>query len=814
MDAERWKQVKHVLDGSLDKDSEELAAWLDETCAGDSELRGLVADLLSYDDRLDTFSAAAPLGRWLAEEESAVGRRIGPYRLSELLGRGGMGAVYRAERIEGFHQTVALKVMRTGIESPQALERFHREREILARLEHPHIARLLDGGTSGEGRPYFAMELVEGVPIDRYCDDQRLTTRQRLELLLTVCGALQFAHRNLVIHRDLKPGNILVNHDGAPKLLDFGIAKLMSPEVGATEISGQAMTPRYASPEQLLEEPISTASDVYSLGVVLYRLLTGRLPCGLDTCSRGRVVYAVCEEEPRPPSEAVQKDARTRHGDDEKSLTPQSVAADRGTIPRALQRRLRGDLDAIVLKALRKEPEHRYASMDQLASDLRRHLGRLPVRARRGTLAYRTGKYVRRHRWGLTTVAAVLALTLGFTAVLVRQLEHTEKQRDRAARVSSFLVDLFRAAEPDRTSAEPSVRSLVDTGRQRLDHDLADVPDVRADLLNTLGQVYERLGHYDSAVETLETSLRALRQLHARDHADVARALNDLSVLAYRHGDYPRAEIFSRECIAMRERLGLEEDLIKPRNNLAAILRLRGRLDEAEDLYRQGLEQRRARWGDRHPNVAVSLSSLAITLYLAGDLDGAEPLLREALEIRLEAYEPGSAKVAEVLGHLARLHHARGELDDADRLYSQALRIRRQRLGHDHPRVGTLEKDFAALLLERGEVDTADVVLSHALGVLYAHKPQGDPILAEAESVYGAYLAARGRRAEAEICLRSSFETLEAVRGPDVLPTRQARRRLEAWADTYSPTQRTRQMRETGSSGSSDSGSSANISPK
>ena len=780
MDPERWQKIKSILDRSLDQAPDELDAWLARECEGDMDLRRQVEELLGYDERLDELTSVAGLVHPLDDE--LVGRRVGPYRIQEVLGRGGMGAVYRAERVEGFDQTVALKLMRNGITSRQALERFHRERQILARLEHPHIAHLLDGATSEDGRPYFAMELVDGEPIDSYCDTRRLSPRERVELMLPLCEALQFAHRNLVIHRDLKPGNILVSHEGVPKLLDFGIAKLLGPSDSASQTLGRAMTPRYASPEQLRDLPISISTDIYSLGVVLHQLLTGRLPCGLDTCGDSHVHMAVCHEDPKTPSELVVEVVPDLEEEGFEARSAEQVAQARGSDPKSLRKQLRGDLDAIVLKALRKEPEARYVSMDQLADDLSRYLNGLPVRARRGTMAYTLGKYVRRHRWGLAAGSLILVLILGFTLALSRQLERAEHERDRARRVSDFMVTLFRAAEPDRMAQEPSVRSLVDAGRERLRHELTEVPEVRADLLTTLAQVYEQLGAFDSASETLDQSLEALRQIHPGDHPDVAHGICVSAVLAYRWGDYVRSERQIRECIAMRRRLGLNEDLIKPRNNLAAVLRIRGQLDEAKRLYREGLKQRRERWGMGHPNVAGSLCNLAITHYLAGELDAAEPLLQEALGIRLAAHGEESAKVAEVYGHLARLNHGRGELDGAERLYLRALEIRRLRLGPDHLRVAALEKDLAALLVDKGEPVAAGPVLVHALGVLRRLKPAGDPILAEAQSVYGAYLAAVGRRAEADVCLRSSVETLERIRGTDVLPSRAARRRFEAWA--------------------------------
>ena len=705
-----------------------------------------------------------------------LGRRVGPYRLRRLLGWGGMGDVYLAEREEGFDQRVALKLMQAGFETRDAMRRFERERQILARLEHPNISRLLDGGTSGDGRPYFAMELVDGTPIDRYCAERRLSVRARLELLLPVCDALQFAHRNLVVHRDLKPSNILVTADGVPKLLDFGIAKILRSQqvagdsasrgvaeaapgatAGATRLGEQPMTPRFASPEQLRGDPISTASDIYGVGLLLYVLTTGRLPCDLDRLDPMAAMRVVLEAEPPPPSEAVFENG-----------------------PAIRRRELAGDLDAIVCKALSKDPVARYASVEQLAADLRRHLLHRPVRARRATLAYRAGRFARRNRFRLVTAAAILALIVGFTAALARQLEHTERALERAEGISAFLVGLLRSAEPDRAGGEPSVRQLIDAGRQRLGTQLEGEPEQRAELLSTLGQVYFRLGHFEAARESFEASLAILEQRFPGDHPATARAVNDLGV-AYKREDPERAENLFRRSIAMRERLGLEGELRKPRNNLAAILMQRGELDEAEAIYRWSLAERRADLGDRDPAVATSLRSLATVYYLRGELDVAEPLLRQALDLREQAYGRESPAAASVLVSLGRVAHAAGDLDAAEPLLREALGIRQRLLGQDHPHVAAVGKDLAALLVERGDLDAAGELLTPVLALLSRHKPQDDWERAEVDSVHGAYLAARGRRAEAEPLLRSAVETLERVRGPEVLPTRQARRRLETF---------------------------------
>ena len=770
MTPERWQKVKGLLAACAELGPQERQRWLAELGRDDPDLRQEVDSFLAYESELDDFIAAPPAESLLtAVDDNTVcaGQLIGRYRIERLLGSGGMGAVYRAHRESDFEQRVALKLVQPGFESPETLRRFHTERQILARLEHPNIARLLDGGSSDDGRSYFAMELVEGTPIDRYCADRRLPVTARLELMLQVCEALQLAHSNLVIHRDLKPGNVLVTGDGVPKLLDFGIAKLLRAEgTAALPAAGdRAMTLRYASPEQLRGEPVTTATDVYSLGVMLYQLLTGGLPEGLDAGREADVVWAVCEQQPLPPSHAVER-------------LPATAARAFAASPATWQRRLRGDLDAVVLRSLSKDPAARYPSVEQLAADLRRHLDDLPVSARRATVSYLAGKALRRNRWPFLSAALALTLILAFTLALARQLEHTERERDRAARLSSFLVDLFRAAEPDSAGEEPSVRQLVDVGRQRLTSELAEEPEVRADLLGTLGQVYYRLGHLDAAREAHRAAITALDGPAGGDHPTLARALNDLAAVAFERGELSRAEDLWRRSLAMRERLRVDADLTKPRNNLASVLVLRGKLQEAAAIYRQGLAERRAMFGDRHPNVATSLRNLAMVSYLAGDLATAEPLLRRALDIRLESYDRDTPAVAKVLADLGRLAHARGDGDAAERLLREAADIRRRRLGADHLNVAIVEKDLAELAMRRGDLDDAGELLDRARRSIDRHRAEGDWLRADVRSIYGTYLAARGRFAEAEAVLRDAYQTLRRVRGPDVLPTRDARRRL------------------------------------
>ena len=790
MSRTRWQQIKGLLDDCAELAKEERAAWLDSACP-DPELRREVESYLAYEGKIGAFDLSTTAHRGTIGEQTGErdersddaeeGDTVGPYRLEGLLGRGGMGAVYRARRTVDFEQRVALKLVRSGFETPEMVERFHTERQILANLEHPNIARLLDGGTS-HGRPYFVMELVDGIPLNQYCDEHRLSVRQRLGLILKVCDALAFAHRNLVLHLDLKPSNILVTREGEPKLLDFGIGKLLARAQQTVETGGpRRMTLPYASPEQLGGEPLATSSDLYSLGVVLYDLLTGRLPCGAYSDSPTALAWAIYHELPRPPSTVVRQSAVVGFADHQSKLEPTTVARTRERSPAMLSRRLRGDLDAILGKALAKEPTERYASVEQLGLDLRRHLDDLPVLAHGDRLTVHILKFVRRNRWALAVATLVLGLSLGFTIALSNQLDHTERQRQRSVMLSDFLVNLFRAAEPDRAGQQPSVRELVDIGRERLESALEDEPEARAQLLGTLGEVYYRLGFFEQSDETQRKALDILRRAESGDHPEIAKMLNDLAVVSYTRGLYAPAEDFARASVSMRERLGAPDQALKPRNTLASILMLRGNLFEAKATYGEILQQRLKNLGERHPNVAVTLRNLATVHYLAGRFDEAESLLLKALDIRIEAFGPESAAVATVLASLGRVEQGRGDAQRAEGYYRQALDIRRRLLGEDHLNVGLLRGQLASLLLEQGELDTAAVLFAHAFGPIYRHRPEGDWGRADLESAYGAYLAARGRREEARICLEESYQTLRRVRGPNVLPVLDAERRLNAF---------------------------------
>lgn len=551
MEPERWRQIEDLFQSALECEAGRRAALLDTACAGDLSLRQEVESLIaSYEKGGFTETPAFEEGLTLlaeSESRSLAGRSIGPYKVVRKIGHGGMGAVYLASRADqAFQKEVAIKLIKRGEDTEDVIRRFRSERQILASLDHPNITRLLDGGTTEDGLPYFVMEYIQGEPIDKYCDAHKLDTTERLMLFQGVCAAVHYAHQNLVIHRDIKPGNILVTAEGVPRLLDFGIAKLLaawSAIADRTITVGRPMTPDSASPEQVRGEAITTASDVYSLGVLLYRLLTGHRPYRLAGRLPDEMERAICEEDPEKPSAVID---RVEESGAEGAITPQSVSGTREGTPEKLRRRLRGDLDNIVLKALRKEPQRRYASAEQLSEDLRRHLEGLPVRAHADTWNYRAGKFVRRHRAGVAAAALiVLSLVSGVVAtawqarVARRERARAESQFNDVRKLTTSFLFEFHSAIQNLSGATPARQLLVQRaldylsklaeeaqGDRRLQRELAEaylkVGDVQ-------GNPYvPNLGDAEGAVKSYGNALQISKALTQSDSKD-AEALRYLA---------------------------------------------------------------------------------------------------------------------------------------------------------------------------------------------------------------------------------------------------------------------------------------------
>ena len=758
--------MRALFDEARALDPERRRAYLEQACPDDPDLRAEAASLLDAAEQADAFLGAPALAgglrvtadldptvRELSPSADDLGAdRIGPYQVLGLIGHGGMGSVYRARRAdEAFEKVVALKVVRAAVDSQFVRTRFHAERQILARLEHPHIARLIDGGTTEQDRPYLVMEHVDGERIDRWAERRGLDIDARLRLFLPVCSAVAYAHRNLVVHRDLKPANILVTAEGMPKLLDFGIAKLLETGEGGepTLTMAALMTPEYASPEQVRGEPITTASDVYALGVVLYELLTGRRPYRLRGRHMSEIVRVVCEEEPQRPSTAVSRPAEP--GD--------------GTSPtqrdQRLARALSGDIDAIVMMALRKEPQRRYSSVEAFSEDIRRYLEGRPVGARKGTLGYRAGKFIRRNSRLIAAAVVVFALAIGFGVNTAVQARRVARERDKAERVSAFLVDLFEVSDPDEARGNTvTAREMLDKGAAKIEAELKGQPEVRATLMDTMGRVYMKLGLYDKALPLFEEALRTRKQLLGNEHLEVAASLNSVASVLYFKGKLDSAEVLYREALGIRRKLlGNEHpDVATSLNNLANVLDGKDDQAGAETLYREVLAMRRKLLGNEHPDVASTLRSLGSVLLAKGDYAGAEALNREALAMQRKFLGNEHPSVARSLNSLAVVLKRKGDPAGAEALYREALAMKRRLLGNDHLDVASSLNNLGNLLGEKGDYPGAEAHLQEALAIYRKVRGNEHPDVARSLTNLADVWRAAGEPVKAEPLYRQALE--------------------------------------------------------
>ncbi|MEO8451737.1 MAG: serine/threonine-protein kinase [Gemmatimonadota bacterium] len=762
MTPKRWRVVKGLFDQVVDLPLDERNARLAELAFGDADLRMEVESLLAaLSAEQDRFERPAALklasGDYLhgSPGPSMVGRRVGTYLITREIGRGGMGAVYEAHRADDhFQKRVAIKMVPIGRDTELILRRFRYERQILARLEHRNIAVLLDGGVTEEGQPFFAMEYVEGRPIDAYCAERRLSLRGRLQLFRQVAGAVQYAHQNLVVHRDIKPSNILVTGDGTVKLLDFGIAKLLRPdeedELSLTQGGQVPLTTAYASPEQIRAEAVTTATDIYSLGVVLYELLAGRPPFPISSAPLPVVRRRICEEAPLPPSQVV--------------TTETAISSDAGTT-RRLQRTLAGELDNIVLMALRKEAERRYPSVEQFSEDILRYLAGLPVQAQPDSFGYRSRKFLVRNRVTVTAGVLVLVSLVGglvATAWEARVARHHEAaaaaEAARAREVLTFIEQTFRAADPRESGRDVRVVDVLARARDRAGRELAGQPEVKAGVLLAIARTYLGLGLYAEADSVL-TEVVALWRGIPTGRAKLAEALNDLGQVHLMTYDIGPAERSIKEALAIRR-----ADPATPPGDLAASLSTLGELlleqgdpAGAAGAAREALGLRRRALGDTANDVANSLHNLAVALGTQGKTGEAEPLHREALAILRRLRGPSHPDVAIELGALAYLAGERHDYPGADTLYTAALAMKRETFGAEHPEVASTAYGYAAMLFDWGRYEQAAAGARAVIALRGRSVPETSGILSAALSVEGRSLVALGHGAAGEARLRESL---------------------------------------------------------
>src|SRR5574337_2041099 len=735
---ERFRQLEPLLDAALDLPPDARPAFIQRACAGDDELRRTLLDLIRLDDdsALDPDLPSAGLLTPLIEALGAARSRarhpdrVGPFRLVREIGRGGRGAGFLGER------------------------------RILAGLQHPGIARLVDGGVAGDGTPWFAMEYVEGEPIDRWCDAHSRSVAERLELLARACDAVQYAHQHFVVHRDLKPSNMLVTAEGQLKLLDFGVAKLLAPGRGADEPDItrsllQAMTPEYAAPEQVRLLPVSAATDVYALGVILYALLTGRRPYDVRGRSPGELERIICEFDPPPPSA--------------------SVGSER------LRRVLAGDLDAIVMKALSKEAAERYPSAQELALDIRRYLAGHPVRARRQTASYRARRFVKRHR--LETVAgAVVALSLaGGVAVSLSQARRAETERNRAeaasresAATSAFLFQLFDPADTANERSDTlTAGELVRRAEARVAL-LRDQPREQARLLEVTGRIYQSLGLFGPARSALERAV-ALRQSAAANAPDPTVAASvlaadqvRLSRLYISLSRFAAADSTARAALAIQQRsLGPDDPAIASTlHQLASVAIYRDRLAEADSLHRQALAIRERSLGPDDSLTGDSHALLGAVLRREGRLEEAEAEFRQALAIAERIFGPDRVEVSMPLQLLADLYdNDEGRDADAEPLYRRELAIREKALGEADPLTAFAEYDLADFLARRGDSSEAVALARRFLATIQRTHGPRHPTTATALAQAADVLHRAGAFEESERLFDASLALNRELRG-------------------------------------------------
>ena len=827
MSPERWQHVRQVFEEASEMPLAERAGHLDRVCAEDRELRHEVDALLAAEKAAAGLWRAAGWARLDKKEldHTPEYQELGAYRLDEKIGEGGMSVVYRASRADDeYRHQVAIKVQRRGLDSQHLEQRFRSERQILARLAHPYIARLLDGGTTVDGRPYVVMEYVEGIPITDYCDRHRLTIDARLELFRQVCAAVQFAHQNLIVHRDLKPSNILVTAEGSPRLLDFGIAKLLGPmrdtEGPETTVAWlRLMTPSYASPEQARGGVITTASDVYSLGVLLYRLLSGRPPYRLKGRSAAEVERVLQELEPPLISDTPSAEPTGTDDDGQPGPRPEEVSAARGLRPEGLRRRLRGDLDTIVAKAMHKQADRRYASAEGLAEDLRRHLAGLPVTARRDSFAYRGRKFLRRHWLESTAVSMIVGLVVAFafttrmqSQAVARERDQVRAERDKNAEVLNFLTDIFETSSPENSRGETiTAREILDRGAERIDEQLQERPDIRAALLLTMGNVNYNLGRYEVAeaqhrrsVETrrqlpageplalaesifflgrtlLETSEPEAARIALRESLELARQIGDdghfyrveslqgLAVVARMFGEFEASVALFREALAIEEgvsggeSLGYAEALV----GLARTQVLRGEYDDAQALCERAIAiERRLRAAD-DPRLALSLQRLSEVLFYQDDLDGAEAIGNEALALSEKLLGPNHPDVGFSLDNLAQIAIARQDYARAEGLFRRALAIGRAAFGEDDPRLAVALNNLGNGLWKAGDLAGAEAASREALAIYRRIWGVEHPDLASSVFNVGVLLEERGKVDEAAASYREALDIQRRTNAPE-----------------------------------------------
>jgi len=732
-----WEQVKELLHQAVSLEPEARAKFLAEVCAADPDLRAELDSLLSAEAQLSEHFMRSPLAGVFDREREfencgATHLEAGQlfvqrFVLIRKLGEGGMGQVWLAEQIAPVRRPVALKLIRAGMYDETTMQRFEVERQSLAIMEHPGIAKVFDAGSTPQGQPYFVMEYVRGLPITEYCDQHRLKIRDRLVLFIQVCEAVQHAHQKAFIHRDLKPANILiltVDDKAVPRIIDFGLAKTTAPEVSEHTLFtrfGQFMgTPGYMSPEQV--DPnihdVDTRTDVYSLGAILYVLLTGLQP--FETKRRQRLALdqwlrQLREDEPPVPSGKISED-REEIG---------ASSAARSTQPRQLASELSGDLDLITMKALEKDRDRRYGAVAELAADVRRYLNDEPITARPASAGYQIRKYISRHRVAAAVTTALLLLMTAFSALQAIQLQkitherdRANRERDRANRITDFTTTMFKVSNPSEARGNSiTAREILDKASKNIDTGLTTDPELKAQMMYVMGDVYYNLGLYPRAQILLQQAMEIRQRILGPEHPDTLRSVSFLANVMEAEGDYAEAEKLDRETLDEQRRvLGAEHpDTLASMNNLANVLEPEGHYAEAEKLYRETLDIRHRVLGPEHPDTLVLMNELARNQTDEGHYAEAEKSFRETLDVQRRVLGPEHLDTLASTNNLAVVLLEEGHYAEAEKSFRETLEVKRRVLGPEHPNTAIATYNLGSSAAHLGRRDEALALLREAV---------------------------------------------------------------------------------------------------
>lgn len=768
-----WDQVESILDEALDLPEGQRASFIQEACQHDPDLRREVELILSsikesegwLDDptrfKQEFFDEISEDLEHHSGKKSLSGKRIGSYKVKEKIGQGGMGAVYLAERTEGdFKHRVAIKLIDRSNATAENLDRFKQEKRILASLNHPGIAQLFDGGITDDGMPYIIMEYVNGTPITDYCDQNNCSISEKIELYIEVLKAVRNAHENLIIHSDLKPDNILIDESGNVKILDFGISKLLKSKgesASATTYNGSALTPRYAAPEQIQDQNVTTATDIYSLGLVLYRLLTKKNAIHFDDRSRESVKKAILH----------------------KNIEHPSVKAEEQKLKTAL----RGDLDSIVLKAIQKEPAQRYRNANDFIGDLQKYLNHFPVSARPNSLMYRGTKFYKRHKGGTTLVAAALIVIVGLTIFYTQQIKKERNQAQieaaKSQEITSFVIGLLEENYPENSQGDTvTVRQILDKSVFEIES-LNKSPDIKAKMQQVIGHAYNSvgeprkakplltnaisileseqvqntdlahtynvagiifrdLGELDSSQTYLERSISTFRSLAKTSVPEYPKALKNLAYVMRIRSDYESALNYLEEALKIEQQLYGETDIniAETIYILASVNRYMGNYEHALEYQKRSLEMVQANTNGPHPGIIANLSNIAVLNNILEDNEAAKSSYIKALNMAIDLYGPDHTEVATISANLSSIYTYEGKFDSARVLSKRALEISKKAVGTDHPRYGNYVTNYAKMFFYKGDYSKADSLYRKALNIFRQnYSPQHPEIAAALHNV-------------------------------------------------------------------------------